>query len=356
MKFSSKIFLLTIVVFIYSNELFTQVDAISILPNGNVGIATNSPKSSLDINGSLNTQSATISNALKANSGYFSNTLTASGGLFSENAVVNTALIGKVGLGSEWSCFSHKDAPRTSKAYGFTHYKDGTWALMNIKSGNGHIGFRVDNEDKMIVNSAGNVGIGELTPKHKLHVNGSVQASDVNVSETVQAKNVTVESLIKAKVIEAAHTINAPFINGIQHFQYIAVGSKYRADDWQAVNEDIGNLCGDGDGCVMRILLTNTSNDQVRMIVEHIYIEQAETSLNKNKGLSGFTYELAGNEQYFVLDTEEKQDIIPKPWGWLYVRNYGDPQFKNLPQGVYSGFNVQFKVPKDIIARIVIYD
>ena len=60
----------------------------------------------------------------------------------------NNAHIGVSGHGNKWAGFSHASAGG-SKNYGFLHHCDGSYSLINKKSGGGHIGFRRDNADML---------------------------------------------------------------------------------------------------------------------------------------------------------------------------------------------------------------
>jgi hypothetical protein len=90
----------------------------------------------------------------------------------SGNAVVNNVYLGDVGHGYTWAGFSHKDQVG-QLSYGLLQSQDGLYTLINKKSGGGFIGFRVNNGDRMVINDAGNVGIGTTAPAQKLHVVGN---------------------------------------------------------------------------------------------------------------------------------------------------------------------------------------
>ncbi|WP_299210120.1 hypothetical protein [uncultured Dokdonia sp.] len=333
MKTTAKI---TCIVLLILNIQFlkAQEDALKILPNGNVGIGTSTPRTPLEVKGTIKSQNLVLNDSLTAKTGNFEGTirgenltlsdaLTAKTGNFTGNVTINNAFIGDVGHGFDWASFSHKNATTTA-SYGFLHHKEGIYSLINIKSGDGYIGFRADNADKMVIRPSGNVGIGTINPKATLQVEGNIVANTVNGEKP-------------------------PMI--------INVGTKSITNSWQAENRDIESLCGDADGCTMKIFFQVVSNrDEVRTITEQIYIEQPDKSNNKNPGLHGYTRQLGTGDSGFVLNTATKYDIIPHPWNWLYVRNYGNASIPNLPQGVYKGYNVQFLVPPGINATVIIYD
>ena len=62
--------------------------------------------------------------------------------------IEGNAKIGVSGHGNGWAGFSHSSAGG-SKNYGFLHHSDGSYSLINKKSGGGHIGFRRDNQDML---------------------------------------------------------------------------------------------------------------------------------------------------------------------------------------------------------------
>jgi hypothetical protein len=324
--------------FIGSNIQFAlaQTESLKILSNGNVGIGTSTPEVLLDVNGtlkatniivddSLTSTNGNFTTSLKALNPIFSGILTADSAAITNNSTISNAFIGDVGHGATWASFSHKDASSVD-SYGFLHHSQGTSSFINIKSGDsaGYIGFRVDNIDKMIIKPSGNVGIGTQTPKAKLQVEGAILATSVNGEKP-------------------------PMI--------FDVGRKDVLKSWQATNVDIGPLCGDEDGCTIKILLQVLSRDEVRVIEETIYIEQINKSNNKNPGLNGWTLQQGGGDVSFVLNTTKGYDITPHPWDWIYVRNYGNSLFSpDLPEGVYTGYTVQFMTIPNVIATVIIYD
>ncbi|QZZ22011.1 tail fiber domain-containing protein [Leptothermofonsia sichuanensis E412] len=89
------------------------------------------------------------------------------------NATLNNVFLGNVGHGALWAGFSHSNSVTTA-GYGLLQHRDGIFTLLNKKSGGGYLGFRVDNADKMIINDAGNVGIGTTEPRTQLHVLGRI--------------------------------------------------------------------------------------------------------------------------------------------------------------------------------------
>lgn len=115
----------------------------NLLVSGKIGIGTYNPSTKLEVSG---------------------------------NATINNVFIGDVGHNSDWAGFSHSKSTSVT-GYGLLQNKGGTITLINKKSGGGHIGFRVDNGDKMVITDNGNVGIGNTNPSVKLEVSGEVKAN-----------------------------------------------------------------------------------------------------------------------------------------------------------------------------------
>lgn len=291
-------------------------DALYIDGTGRVGIGTTDPQATLDVVGKLSvSDNTTLSNCTVTGS-LTARTLDVDG-----KAVISNVFIGDVGHGSNWAGFSHREsAGQTS--YGFLQDAAGHSSLINKKSGGGHIGLRIDNQDKMVMVDSGNVGIGTTTPKTKLQVVGQISADS---------------------------------LNGEKPPMVFEVGRKGDTKNWYAENRDIGPLCGDADGCMMKFLFRVNSSDEVRVITEQVYIEQPDKSGNKRPGLHGWTRQLGGGDKGFVLQTATKNDIVPHPWEWIYVRNYSSGEVG--PQSnAFSGYQVQFMTRPNVSATVIIYD
>jgi len=67
----------------------------------------------------------------------------------------------------------------------------------------------------------------------------------------------------------------------------------YNADTltYECVDISLQDLCDDEDGCDIRLLLQHETdvNDQVRIIDEHIFMEQSSMSNNRGLGIYGYT-------------------------------------------------------------------
>jgi hypothetical protein len=131
---------------------------------GNIGIGTTAPTAKLEVNGDLK---------VSGTSAYTGNaTFNGNVGIVG-NATVKNVFLGDVGHGGGWAGFSHA-AAASATSYGFLHSDSGQYALINKRSGGGYIALRIDNADKLVLNDAGNVGIGTPTPSARLEVVGAV--------------------------------------------------------------------------------------------------------------------------------------------------------------------------------------
>jgi hypothetical protein len=116
---------------------------VTITPSGSVGIGTTNPAQKLEVNGG--------------------------------DALIRTAYIGNISaFGTNYASFSHL-ARTGSGDYSFLSGNAGE-TYINAKSGS-PIYFRVNNLDKVVITSAGSVGIGTANPSNTLQVVGGVTAT-----------------------------------------------------------------------------------------------------------------------------------------------------------------------------------
>jgi hypothetical protein len=151
----------------------------------NVGIGTQKPAAKLAINGGLH---------VGGDSDPGDNNLLVDGKLeVGGNVTANNAFMGDVGHGDRWAGFGHSSAV-SGAGYGFLQNADGQYTLINKKSGNGYIGFRVDNGTKMVILDNGKVGIGTDSPKQTLTVEGKWRSGKSDRSGLTYGGNLAIIS------------------------------------------------------------------------------------------------------------------------------------------------------------------
>ncbi len=135
----------------------TPSEKLRILPNGNVGIGTAAPTQKLQVSG---------------------------------NAVVNNVFLGDVGHTAVWAGFSHGNQIGPL-SYALLQSQDGLYTLINKKSGGGHIGFRVDNNDKVTISDNGDLTVrGALSFPHTGGGLATLSAGKYNNESSFQNNNV----------------------------------------------------------------------------------------------------------------------------------------------------------------------
>lgn len=130
--------------------------------SGKLGIGTDNPSEKLEVAGDIKTNSALIARA--------------------------------IGDGdAEWMRLSHKALGNQTK-YALAQ-EGGGQTYLNGET----IRFRINNQDKMFLNSSGNVGIGTLTPSAKLHVEGMIRSNSLNVTGTANVDTLSVNDNVRVE-------------------------------------------------------------------------------------------------------------------------------------------------------------
>jgi|SRR5579859_248514 len=126
-----------------------------------------------------------------------------------------------------------------------------------------------------------------------------------------------------------------------------------RSNYWGSVEQDIGSLCADEDGCTINLVMQDVTTDDVRTIDEWVVISQPQIShVRPGQGLRGYTRQSGGGEYWWELNTGA-QAWLYSPWDWCKARNF------RLNQPTFTGvnkFRMVFECHPNITALITIYD
>jgi hypothetical protein len=171
-------------------------------------------------------------------------------------------------------------------------------------------GFTIRDEDagadRMVIDYAtGNVGIGTPTPKASLDVKGEIRADSLTTTGNINGEKPPLS------------------------FQILATGS----GNHNTVVKDIGDLCGDEDGCRIKLLMHRSVGGEVKTLTEEVYIgHPGRTKLAG--GLGGYTRQSGGGEfADWRLDTDATYKLF-EAWNWCMATNY-----------IPSGFNLVSPLP-----------
>ena len=323
-------------------------DALFIDPRGWIGIGTNKPNATLDVAGNLNvSDSAMVSNTTKTGS-LEAGTLNVTKDTILANTTIKGSLTteGNVGIGT----------PVANGKLGKLDVR-GRALVQSLSvtdvSGNPYvdnwIGMTDNFPDKIKWLHIGGItdgGVGSIPKKRRLGLFADI---------TYASGNVGIGTADPKATLDVVGAIKATSINGEKPPLVFEVGQKGDTQKWHYVNQDIGPLCGDADGCTMKFFLRENSTDRVRTILEQIYIEQPDKSSNKTPGLYGHARQLGGGDSEFILQTANKYEIVPHPFDWIYVRNYQSPEV-GAQSPAFGGYAVQFMTKPNVSATVIIYD
>lgn len=122
---------------------------------------------------------------------------------------------------------------------------------------------------------------------------------------------------------------------------------------WRCSARSVLNECGDGDGCRIRIVIDwfTTGDDQMRIIDEHIGVEQY--GRNAGNGLYGYTRQSAGGEHAWISGGGWN-GVVFTPWdaaqAWTYRPGHcGSYQ-------ALSNLTLMFTAAPNIHATFYVYD
>lgn len=129
---------------------------------------------------------------------------------------------------------------------------------------------------------------------------------------------------------------------------------------YACVEKDLTDYCGDKDGCDIRILLQHETdgNDQVKIIDEHIYMEQTDLSNNNGAGIYGWTRQGGGGDYSWITGTANRYTIF-SPWDWVWAFNYRhdwcEGQVGNGP-AFADPYRFNFMSHPNVRANFIVYD
>jgi len=129
---------------------------------------------------------------------------------------------------------------------------------------------------------------------------------------------------------------------------------------YACVEKNLTDFCGDEDGCDIRIEMQHETdgNDQVRIIDEHIFMEQSSMSNNRNSGKYGWTRQGGGGDYSWITGAGLQYTIFD-PWGWVWMFNYRHDycpgQVGNGP--AYSDhYKFTFMSHPQVRTKLIVYD
>jgi len=164
---------------------------------GNFGIGTTTPSEKLEVDGNIKQtadNNKLIQGAGNDYSQYFDGTnqqfeLTSGNYIFSSNTAGKGLQAGYTFIGNwltagSYAMFTNKNVASEANSYAMIQSTAGE-TFINTASGK-KLYFRINNTDKMVMDSNGNVGIGTTTPSEKLEVDGNaVIRGDLNVTGNI---------------------------------------------------------------------------------------------------------------------------------------------------------------------------
>jgi hypothetical protein len=154
----------------------------------------------------------------------------------------------------------------------------------------------------MRLTNDGKVGIGKTNPDAPLDVKGEIRADSLTTTGNINGQKPPLSFAINA------------------------TGS----GNWNTVVKDIGDLCGDEDGCRIKLLMHNSTNGEVKTLTEEVYIGHPGRTKYAG-GLGGYTRQSGGGEYAnWRLDTDGTNRLF-NPWEWCIATNFIPSGFNLVP-------------------------
>ena len=329
-------------------------------PKGYVGIGTNDPKARLDVNGSARFSKIGINQDPLAGQKVI---ITADGtdvpfNVTDKSNTVNWLTVFKDGnvVMKGGNVGDEKKTPKLevsgssllsngtgSSAFPWTDgnsYVSGTNVILRSGAQSSPAKPEDGNTERMRITSDGKVGIGKTNPDAPLDVKGEIRADTLTTTGNINGEKPPLSFAINA------------------------TGS----GNWNTVVRDIGDLCGDEDGCRIKLLMHNSTNGEVKTITEEVYIGHPGRT-KYNGGLGGYTRQSGGGEYAnWRLDTDGTNRLFD-PWQWCMATNFIPSGFNlvpPLPPGTpterdksFRGDNkykIAFSCHPHIMGTFIIYD
>jgi len=184
----------------------------------------------------------------------------------------------------------------------------------------------------------GRIGIGAAPVSNELEVTGNILATgdisstgdilatgDISSTGNILATgdiSSTGNILATGDVCTGAgNCLNAAGPAGSVPLQFEVYNSN--TTTWACVTKDLEDYCGDADGCTIRAVMHHEldGSDQVRIIDEHIYMEQPALSKNRRAGRYGWTRQGGGGDYSWITGMGGRYTMF-NPWSWIYMYNY----------------------------------
>lgn len=157
-------------------------EKVRVTTDGNVGIGTNNPVSTLDVDGNVN-----ISGSARRIRGNFTTSSIADRTMFQTNVINGSTIIYAIpnGTGTVTSLVAGNSSAIENASIGTLTAAITTITIQSTRTGTGEylpLTFQTSGSEKVRVNVDGNVGIGTVTASAKLQVQGNVSASSYTSS------------------------------------------------------------------------------------------------------------------------------------------------------------------------------